>query len=167
MKPIATVFIVCAFIQVAMFSAAADTIILRNGTRIDSEKCWEQDDLIKCKRYGATVGYQKGDIAEIIQISKQEETPKMGVAEVIDMYRVEITHKISEVWSYNRNESTDAKSECSMVLKVLPDGSVEDVYIVTKSNDELLNQSAYSAIKKPPPCLHIHRGSQFLMWSLG
>ena len=42
----------------------ADTVILKNGKTIQSEKCWEDGELIKCKLYGQTIGYSKSDVAE-------------------------------------------------------------------------------------------------------
>lgn len=42
----------------------ADTITLKSGRQIDSTKCWESGDQLKCKIYGQVIGYQKSDIAE-------------------------------------------------------------------------------------------------------
>lgn len=53
------------FLLMLSFHSMADTIILKNGRHIDSTKCWEDGDFIKCKLYGQTVGYHKRDIAEV------------------------------------------------------------------------------------------------------
>lgn len=55
----------------------ADTIILKNGKRIDSPQCWEDGDLVKCKVYGQTIGYQKKDIEEVT-IESIPEKPSEG-----------------------------------------------------------------------------------------
>ena len=57
--------------------SAADTIILKNGKRIDSPQCWEDVDLVRCKMYGQTIGYPKKDIAEVT-IETIPEKPSVG-----------------------------------------------------------------------------------------
>lgn len=44
----------------------ADTIFLRNGTRIENVETWEQGRLIKCSRYGSVVGYPRRDVLRVV-----------------------------------------------------------------------------------------------------
>ena len=73
----------------------AETVILKNGKTIQSDKCWEDGELIKCKLYGQTIGYSKSDVTEYRSDSKP--VPKtqgfqfdiwssgLSVTEVIDI----------------------------------------------------------------------------------
>jgi hypothetical protein len=45
--------------------ATADTIVLKNGRRIEVEKVWEDDGQIKGSVYGATIGYPKDQVKNI------------------------------------------------------------------------------------------------------
>lgn len=44
----------------------ADTIFLKNGTRIENVETWEQGGLIKCSRYGSVVGYPRRDVLRVV-----------------------------------------------------------------------------------------------------
>jgi endonuclease YncB( thermonuclease family) len=67
------------FILTFLFSltAGADTIILKNGKRITATSVWEEDDLVKCLRFGAVIGYLKENVqrVEISPIKEQVKKP--------------------------------------------------------------------------------------------
>jgi len=56
--------------------ASADTIVLKNGMRFESEKVWEEDDEIKCYRDGLVVGFPKDDVERIEKTSSEAMEPK-------------------------------------------------------------------------------------------
>jgi len=55
-----------------VFTSEADTLILKNGRHINSMKCWEDGDLIKCKVHGQVIGYPKDQVVEI----RKDSVPK-------------------------------------------------------------------------------------------
>jgi TonB family protein len=145
--------------------ANADSIILKNGRTIISEKCWDDGAMIKCKRYGAKVGYQKVDIDEIVMISKKNELknsgrlsgPKSAVRKStlgeVDLYRLDIAYKVHKYWAFAGEDmkNTENKAIVAITFNVLPDGSVSDIQFVEKSKNMASNESAYTAIKKAAP----------------
>jgi len=50
--------------------AGADTIVLKNGRRIEVEKAWEDGGQIKGLVYGATIGYPKDQVKNIVREKK-------------------------------------------------------------------------------------------------
>ncbi len=48
----------------------ADTIILKNGRQIQTDKIWEKDGIVRYNMYGVVVGHSREDVAKIIR-SKQ------------------------------------------------------------------------------------------------
>lgn len=50
--------------------ATADTIVLKNGRRIEVEKVWEDGGQIKGSVYGATIGYPKDQVKNIVREKK-------------------------------------------------------------------------------------------------
>jgi hypothetical protein len=48
-------------------SAGADAIVLKNGNRIEAEKVWEEKGEYRCKQYGGTVGFPKGEVLRVEQ----------------------------------------------------------------------------------------------------
>ncbi len=47
------------------FAAGADTVVLKNGKRIETSLAWEEGGLIKCRRFGAVVGYPKENVERV------------------------------------------------------------------------------------------------------
>ena len=131
----------------------ANSIVLKNGHRVESEKCWEQGDLIVCRQYGATVGYQKSNIAEVIKISKDTNKLERDYekSDNVDAYRLKIAYKVQKEWSYDERLAGGRDLNAGIVFKVLPDGRVKDIELVDPSDDEMFNQSAYSAVKNAVP----------------
>ncbi len=52
--------------------AAADTLYLKSGKVVRAEKIWEEGDLIKCRMYGAVIGYP---LADALKIEKDDQRP--------------------------------------------------------------------------------------------
>lgn len=53
--------------------ASADTIILKNGKKIENVRIWEENGLVKCYRFGVIVGYLKKNVKRIEEIEIEEE----------------------------------------------------------------------------------------------
>lgn len=45
----------------------ADTVILKNGMRFESDKIWQEGNEIKCYRNGIVIGFLKDDVERIVQ----------------------------------------------------------------------------------------------------
>lgn len=77
--------------------------------------------------------------------SKQE-------AELIDIYRTEIAYEINKNWAYAEQLGGGGKNlVVSIVIKVLPNGDITDIFFVDRSGNEYLDDSAYKAIVKSSP----------------
>jgi colicin import membrane protein len=77
--------------------------------------------------------------------SKQE-------AELIDIYRTEVAYEINKNWAYADQLSGGGKNlVVSIVIKVMPDGQIKDIFFVDRSGNDYLDDSAYKAIVKSSP----------------
>ena len=56
--------------------ATADMIVLKNGRRIEVEKVWEDGGQIKGSVYGATIGYPKDQVKNIVREKKIQNDAK-------------------------------------------------------------------------------------------
>jgi colicin import membrane protein len=72
--------------------------------------------------------------------------------ELIDLYRVEIAYTIQKNWAFAEQLSGGGKrTMVSIVFKVMPDGSITDVFFTDRSGNQYLDDSAYRAIVKSSP----------------
>ncbi|MCP4717580.1 MAG: hypothetical protein GY868_20860 [Deltaproteobacteria bacterium] len=62
---IKTSIFVFSFSMLIAVGAQADTIFFKNGTRLDIDKVWEQDDMVLCELYGQVVSYPKPSIERV------------------------------------------------------------------------------------------------------
>ena len=62
--------------------ANADTIILKNGTKIKTTRAWTEGNLVKCYRFGAVIGYLKENVKAV------EEEPREDIEEAISRKKV-------------------------------------------------------------------------------
>ena len=60
----------------------ADTIIFRDGTKIDAPKVWEAGDEIKCKLAGVVIGYPKKDIKRIVRQRQSNFSRQLNASEI-------------------------------------------------------------------------------------
>jgi len=47
--------------------SGADTVILKNGMRFESDKIWQEGNEIKCYRSGIVIGFAKDDVEQIVK----------------------------------------------------------------------------------------------------
>jgi len=60
--------------------ASADTIVLKNGKRIENVRAWEEDGQVKCYRFGSLIGYLKKNVQKI---EKEELKEKVNEANLL------------------------------------------------------------------------------------
>jgi colicin import membrane protein len=72
--------------------------------------------------------------------------------ELIDLYRLEIAYEINKNWAFAEQLSGGGKKlMASLAFKVMPDGTITDIFFTDRSGNEYLDDSAYRAIKKSSP----------------
>ena len=64
MKKLLLAFLILAL---SPLLSGADTVILKNGMRFESDKIWEEGNEIKCNRSGIVIGFSKDDVAQIVK----------------------------------------------------------------------------------------------------
>ncbi len=73
-------------------------------------------------------------------------------AEMLDLYRLEIAHAINKNWAFSEQLAGDSPNlKASLVIKVMPDGSIVDIFFTDRSGNQILDESAYKAIVKSSP----------------
>lgn len=72
--------------------------------------------------------------------------------ELIDMYRLEIAYAIQKNWAYSEQlAGNKGDLVASIVMKVMPDGRIEDIFFTDRSGNPYLDESAHKAIVKTSP----------------
>lgn len=71
--------------------------------------------------------------------------------ELIDIYRIEISAQIRKNWAYSQQLAGSGRLEAKLVIKVLPDGTIDDIFFVDRSGNPYLDESAHKAIIKSSP----------------
>jgi colicin import membrane protein len=92
----------------------------------------------------ADAGAKPGKAGVFTQGSRKE-------MEAIDLYRLEVAYAVNKNWAFADQLSGGKKEAVSLVFKVLPDGSIEDIFFTDRSGNAYLDDSAYKAIVKSSP----------------
>ncbi|MGD9010229.1 MAG: TonB C-terminal domain-containing protein [Desulfobacteraceae bacterium] len=92
----------------------------------------------------ADAGTKPGKAGIFTQGSRKE-------MEAIDLYRMEVAYAVNKNWAFADQLSGGKKQVVSLVFKVLPDGSIEDIFFTDRSGNSYLDDSAYKAIVKSSP----------------
>ena len=72
--------------------------------------------------------------------------------ELIDLYRLEIAYAINKNWAFADQLSGGGDKEMTSIeFKVMPDGSITDIFFHDRSGNQYLDDSAYRAIVKSSP----------------
>ncbi|MGD8833384.1 MAG: TonB C-terminal domain-containing protein [Desulfobacteraceae bacterium] len=72
--------------------------------------------------------------------------------ELIDLYRLDIAYAIQKNWAFADQLSGGGDKEgASIVFKVMPDGTIADIFFTDRSGNQYLDDSAYKAIVKSSP----------------
>ncbi|OQY59236.1 MAG: hypothetical protein B6245_07735 [Desulfobacteraceae bacterium 4572_88] len=62
------------------FPADADTIILKNGKKIETMVAWEDGEQIKCRMFGSVIGFSKENVERVEKTSLGEKREMMQIA---------------------------------------------------------------------------------------
>jgi len=74
------------------------------------------------------------------------------LAEIIDIYRVEIAYQVQQNWAFSHQLARgEKKLEVRLQFKVLPNGEIRDLSFTDRSGNRYLDESAYRAIMKSNP----------------
>ncbi len=96
--------------------------------------------------------------------------PKAGVAGVgakgdktaygaIDLYNVELMYRIRQNWAFNERLAKAEKGiEARVLIKILQNGQIRDVWFETRSGNRYLDESALKAVKKSNPLPPLPKG---------
>jgi colicin import membrane protein len=71
--------------------------------------------------------------------------------ELIDLYRTEIAYAINKNWAFANQLGSGEHLIVAIAFKVLPDGSIKDIFYTDRSGNPYLDDSAYKAIVKTSP----------------
>lgn len=73
--------------------SSADTIVLKNGRRIENVRAWEEDGQVKCYRFGSLIGYLKENVQRIEEEELNEklnEANLLGKEERLDLEKFKV-----------------------------------------------------------------------------
>ena len=71
--------------------------------------------------------------------------------ELIDLYRTEIAYAVNKNWAFANQLGSAEHLIVAIAFKVLPDGSIKDIFYTDRSGNPYLDDSAYKAIVKTSP----------------
>lgn len=75
-----------------------------------------------------------------------------AAVELIDIYRVEIAHRVQNNWAYSSQLGDGGPAQrVSLVFKVNPNGEIYDIFFTERSGNHYLDDSALIAIEKSNP----------------
>ncbi len=88
--------------------------------------------------------------------------------EMMDIYRAEIPYRINENWAFSSQLAGNiGKIEAVVVVKIMPDGQIADIWFEKRSGNRYLDDSAYKAIQKSSPLPPLPPGYRYPFYELG
>ena len=74
------------------------------------------------------------------------------LAEIIDIYRVEIAYQVQRNWAFP-DQLADGRSDLQtlLVFKVMPNGEIKDLFFTDRSGNSHFDESAFRAVMKANP----------------
>ena len=77
----------------------------------------------------------------------------------MEIYQAEVSIKLKNNWVFSENLAGDTSGlESRLVIKILPDGSIADVWFEKKSGNAYLDESAYKTVMKSNPLPRLPEG---------
>ncbi|MFZ7126435.1 MAG: hypothetical protein ACOWWM_09820 [Desulfobacterales bacterium] len=69
MKPISKIFYLFLFLNLLFISAPAlaDTIVLKDGRRIEADQVWIDGEMIRYRKFGTVIGLSEGQVTQVIE----------------------------------------------------------------------------------------------------
>jgi colicin import membrane protein len=75
-----------------------------------------------------------------------------GEIELVDLYRMEIAYHVQKNWAFAEQMAGLSKRMMALIVfKVMPDGTINDIFFTQRSGNSYLDESAYKAIVKSSP----------------
>jgi colicin import membrane protein len=71
--------------------------------------------------------------------------------ELVDLYRTEIAFAVNKNWAYANQLGGGENLVVAIAFKILPDGTIDEIFFTDRSGDPYLDESAYKAIVKSSP----------------
>ncbi|MBF0411619.1 MAG: TonB family protein [Desulfamplus sp.] len=97
----------------------------------------------------------RANLSNALSILKRQiasQSSKKSINTLIGEYNLELYYKIRQNWSYNPSlVVSDGKAEVRIVIKILKNGEIKDIYFETRSGNNELDESALKAVKKSNP----------------
>jgi colicin import membrane protein len=74
------------------------------------------------------------------------------LAEIIDIYRVEVAYQVQQNWAFPE-QLADGRSDLQtlLVFKVMPNGEIRDLFFTDRSGNNHFDESAFRAVMKSDP----------------
>ncbi len=92
---------------------------------------------------------------------------KLGL-EQIDIYKIEIASLIQKNWAYSEQLAGGRTNlEAWLVIKIMKNGQIKDIFFETKSGNSYFDESAYKAVQKSNPLPSLPRGYSRYFYSVG
>ncbi len=129
-------------------------------SRIEKTVAEEQANAVAAAidRLRSKVKDQPGPDSPRVNAEKQIGVPgKMKVdskevVEIIDIYRLEVAYQIEKNWAYSQSLAGGEKDlMVEVVIRVMPDGEIRDIWFDKRSGNTYLDESARRAIMKSNP----------------
>jgi colicin import membrane protein len=84
-----------------------------------------------------------------------------GPTRAIDLYNLELMYRIQQNWAFNeRLAGADKDIQVRILIKILKNGDIRDIWFETRSGNRYLDESALKAIKKSSPLPQLPKGYQ-------
>ena len=75
-----------------------------------------------------------------------------NLADIIDIYRVEIAYQVQQNWAFPE-QLADGRSDLQtlLIFKVMPNGEIRDLFFTDRSGNSHFDESAFRAVMKSDP----------------
>ncbi len=94
----------------------------------------------------------EAQITESKQLGGDGETVGGKLAEIVDIYRVEVAYKVQHNWAFPE-QLADGRTDLQtlLVFKVMPNGEIKDLFFTDRSGNSHFDESAFRAVMKSNP----------------
>ncbi len=93
------------------------------------------------------------------KISPGSKFKNNGNIKAIDLYNMELMYRIQQNWAFNDIlAGQDKHLEVRVIIKIMKDGNIRDIWFETRSGNRYLDESALRAIKKSVPLPELPMG---------
>jgi colicin import membrane protein len=118
-----------------------------------------QDTLGKAFSRLAKKVEKQGDSQPLANVSGSGVTGNKTDYTAIDLYNLELMYRIRQNWAFNeRLAKADKGLEARVLIKILKNGQIRDVWFETRSGNRYLDESALKAVKKSSPLSPLPKG---------